>query len=281
MLPLKEEKKEINIHLMTDFTGNVVKGFSSILCDLFKKECKFKFFNWFFINENTNYQSIIDNIKSKPGIVIYTLLPEALREILYNTFNDSDSVLIIPILESPARRISRFFRVGFDSQLKRSYNLNDDYFRKIDAMNYAIDHDDGRNYNNLHEADIVLIGVSRSSKTPLSIFLSYQGLNVANIPFATNSFFPDLSYLKNTNVVMIGLTIDPVRLQQIRINRSITGDKENIADSYIDIEMIEKETNELKKICAKLGCYMIDVTMRSMEELAAKISSIRNLRANK
>jgi regulator of PEP synthase PpsR (kinase-PPPase family) len=151
----------------------------------------------------------------------------------------------------------------------RQHLLDNEYFSRVEAISYTITHDDGQSAWDLYDADIVLIGVSRTSKSPTSIYLSCRGYKTANIPFVSIETIPQTVYdLKKPLVV--GLTINPEKLIQIRQTRLTSLGHESESD-YIAIEAVKDELAESRKLFAKLSCPIIDVTKRSVEETAAKI----------
>jgi regulator of PEP synthase PpsR (kinase-PPPase family) len=146
--------------------------------------------------------------------------------------------------------------------------LDADYFSRIDAMDFALAQDDGRGTECLQEADVVILGVSRTSKTPTCIYLAGRGIRAANIPFVPNIVMPDLSDLKKP--LIVGLTKDPDSLIAIRRNRLhlLSEEKET---AYVDPEKVRAELQQARRFFAQLGCPVIDVSRRSIEETAAEI----------
>jgi len=142
----------------------------------------------------------------------------------------------------------------------------------MDALNYAIGHDDGQGGQDLEQADVVLVGVSRTSKTPTCIYLAHRGVRAANVPLVPSRPVPDkLLQLKNTLVV--GLTISPDRLIQIRRNRLLSL-KENRTSAYIDVDTVRDETVQARRLYERQGWPVIDVTRRSVEETAAAVMNL-------
>jgi regulator of PEP synthase PpsR (kinase-PPPase family) len=159
----------------------------------------------------------------------------------------------------------------------RQHMLDAAYFARVDAIQFTIAHDDGVNWENWEEADIVLAGVSRTSKTPTSIYLANRGFKVANIPIVPQSPPPDLLFsLKNPMVV--GLTTSPERLIQVRRNRLLALNQQD-ETSYVEQEAVQKEVAYARRMFADNGWPVIDVTRRSIEETAAAIITMCNERA--
>ena len=149
----------------------------------------------------------------------------------------------------------------------KQHSLSDDYFERIEALQYAIANDDGQVMGQ-EKADIILFGVSRTSKTPTSIYLANKGIKVANIPFVLNQE-PNLSNISKNSLV-VGLFASPERLQQIRTSR-LKSLREKKKTEYVDIELLKKEVIQAKKICLKNKWVTIDVTKKSIEEIAATV----------
>jgi hypothetical protein len=154
----------------------------------------------------------------------------------------------------------------------RQHLLDGEYFSRVEAISYTLTHDDGQSAWDLFDADIVLIGVSRTSKSPTSVYLSCRGHKTANIPFVSIETIPQTVYeLKKP--LIVGLTINPEKLVQIRQTRLASLGQEG-ETNYIDLEVIKKEVSESRKLFSRLQCPVIDVTKRSVEETAARITQL-------
>ena len=150
--------------------------------------------------------------------------------------------------------------------------MDDDYFSRIEALNYALSHDDGQMTDELEEADVVLVGPSRTSKTPTCVYLSYRGLYAANVPFVSGCPLPENLFSLNGPLV-VGLVVTPERLVQIRKTRlqSLSEDK---TSDYVEMDKVKEEILEARKLFAKYNWPTIDVTRRSIEETVAKIINL-------
>ena len=154
------------------------------------------------------------------------------------------------------------------------HQLNEDYFKRIEALNYTIEHDDGQNIETLNEADIILVGVSRTSKTPTCIYLANQGIKAANVPLIPYQNLPKEIETKNGPLV-VALITTPQNLVEIRKKRALELGLDTKSDEYTNMESITKEIDEAKKIFGSMGWPIIDTTRRSVEETAAAIMNIR------
>ena len=210
----------------------------------------------------------INEIEASPGLVLYTLVDDALRA----TLEDRCQVLNVPCVDVLAPVLSTFDSyLGAPSQpaVGAQHVLDNEYFKRIDALNFTLVHDDGNLPANLDDADIVILGISRTSKTPTSIYLANRGFKTANIPLVPELPLPDV-FNRPTTAFMVGLVATADRIAQIRRNRVLTlADKE--LDTYVDKALIAKEIAMSRKLCEKHGWPVIDVTRRSIEETAATI----------
>ncbi len=255
-----------HIYLISDSTGETVSIVARSVLARFNN-IEFKESKWALIRTEKQIDNIIEKIKEKPGLVLYTMINKNLENYL-KVKCDKIGVGSTPILDATIQAIKKEYNYKTEKEQKpgKQHSLTKDYFERIEALQYAIANDDGQKTQELSEADIVLFGVSRTSKTPTSIYLANKGIKVANIPFILNQE-TDFSGI-NRNSLVIGLFASPERLQQIRKSRLNTL-KEKSETSYVDIEHLKKEILEAKKICAKNKWSTIDVTRKSIEEIAA------------
>jgi hypothetical protein len=215
---------------------------------------------------------VLTEIENSPGIVLYTLLEKGLAERLEKTCRE----LGLPCLSIMGPVLALFQAyLGGESKPRvgAQHTLNADYFKRIDALNYTMLHDDGQHVEDLEQADIVLVGVSRTSKTPTSIYLANRGVKTANIPLVPGVAVPtNLETLQQPLVV--GLTASPERIVQIRQNRLLGLHAEHDADDYVDRQAVAAEIASARKLCGKHNWPIIDVTRRSIEETAAEVMAL-------
>ena len=179
---------------------------------------------------------------------------------------------MVAALDPLVSSLQRYLGASISRRVGVQHALDNDYFNRMDALNYAIGHDDGQGGQDLEQADVVLVGVSRTSKTPTCIYLAHRGVRAANVPLVPTRPPPEkLFELKNTLVV--GLTISPDRLIQIRRNRLLSL-KEDRESTYIDIEAVREETVKARRLYERQGWPVIDVTRRSVEETAAAVMNL-------
>jgi regulator of PEP synthase PpsR (kinase-PPPase family) len=205
-------------------------------------------------------------IIEKPGMVLYTIREEALKNML-SKFCSEIGVPCIPVIDPIINEFKSYFNLEVSSN--KNTRLNGVYFDKVEAINFSLNHDDGQSMETLFEADIILVGASRSSKTPTAVYLAYNGYKIANVPYVLGLPLPeDLILLKNKFIV--GLAINPVRLAEIRYNRLIEMQSDLNSD-YINIAQVSKECKEVRKIFAENNWPVVDVTAKSIEEISAEI----------
>jgi [pyruvate, water dikinase]-phosphate phosphotransferase / [pyruvate, water dikinase] kinase len=215
---------------------------------------------------------VLTAIEEFPGIVLYTLLEEDLSKQL----EDKCRALGLPSLSILGPVLGLFHSYLGGEQKHRvgaQHTLNAEYFKRIDALNFTMMHDDGQHTDGLEEADVVLIGVSRTSKTPTSIYLANRGVKTANVPIVPGMTLPpQLETLAHPLVV--GLFASPERIVQIRQNRLLGLKAEQDADQYIDRHAVAEEVAFSRKLCGKHNWPSIDVTRRSIEETAAAVMTL-------
>ena len=217
-------------------------------------------------------ERVLGEIEESPGIVLYTLLQQNLTDRL----EEKCRGLGLPCLSvlGPVLHLFQAY-LGAESTHKvgAQHTLNADYFRRIDALNYTMMHDDGQQADDLEEADVVLIGVSRTSKTPTSIYLANRGVKTANVPMVPGVPLPNgLEQLKRPLVV--GLYASPERIVQIRQNRLLGLKAHRDDDRYIDQQAVTEEVAASRRLCAKHDWPVIDVSRRSIEETAAAVLTL-------
>ncbi|MDT3376717.1 pyruvate, water dikinase regulatory protein [Labrys portucalensis] len=219
----------------------------------------------------------IAEIEANPGVVLYTLVEPELAERLERSCREMGA----PVL-SVLQPIFDLFKsyLGTEVMVKpgAQHVLNADYFRRIDALNYTMMHDDGLMPTDYEEADVLLLGVSRTSKTPTSIYLAHRGVKTANIPLVPGvPLPPEVEHLKNP--LIVGLFASPERIVQIRENRVLTLSPHHEVDTYTDRMAVAEEIAQSRRLFSQRGWPMIDVTRRSIEETAAAIQGL--LRAHR
>src|SRR6201991_605291 len=212
---------------------------------------------------------VLDEIEESPGIVLYTLLEDDLTKRLEDKCREL-GLPCLSILGPVLQLFQSYLGAETTHRVGAQHVLNAEYFKRIDALNYTMLHDDGQHVEGLEEADVVLVGVSRTSKTPTSIYLANRGVRTANVPLVPGIPLPhQLETLKKPLVVSLHAT--PERLIQVRQNRMLSMGADTHNDDYIDRQAVTDEVAYARKLSAKFSWAQLDVTRRSIEETAAAV----------
>ena len=267
-MQLKENNtKKIHIHLISDSTGETVSTVARSAGAHFKNFDTIEH-NWVLVRSIEQINKILEEIKENKGLVIFTLIDKNIRKSL-EAGCKRIGVPAVPILDQVVMTIEEFFKYDLAiDEPGRQHALSSNYFDRIGAMQYTLAHDDGQQVHNLNEAEIVLVGVSRTSKTPTSMYLANRGIKVANVPIVPRVQLPEA--LVRTGLFVVGLTTSPERLKQIRKSR-LNAVGESNETEYIKEELIEEEVLRAKKLFNQHGWPSIDVTRKSIEETAAAV----------
>jgi regulator of PEP synthase PpsR (kinase-PPPase family) len=266
----------LHLHLISDSTGETVTTVARAGVSQFEGVIPVEHV-WSFVRTRAQIDKVLRFIEALPGPVIFTLISPDLRQALEEGCHRL-STPCVPILDGVVAALSALLGAEMRPQVGRQHALDAGYFSRIDAMNFMLHHDDGQCPWELDQADLVLVGVSRSSKTPTSIYLANRGIKVGNVPVVPDCPLPtELEHLSRP--LIVGLTINPEQLVQIRRNRlrqigseadrSTTGLA--FGGEYADLEQVQAEVVYARRLFARYGWPVIDVTRRSVEETAAAI----------
>ncbi|MFA5040860.1 MAG: pyruvate, water dikinase regulatory protein [Bdellovibrionales bacterium] len=264
-----------HIHLVSDSTGETIESLARACLAQFEA-VDVKKHNWSLVRSQLLLKTTLDGIRDNFGLVLYTFVDEKLRATLED-FCHKNGIPCISILRPVLRGMISLFGKEPTHNPGRQHALDDDYFARIAAMDFAIAQDDGQGRGNLEEADVVIIGVSRTSKTPTCIYLAGRGIRAANVPFVLDHEMPDFSELKKP--LIVGFTKDVDSLVAIRRNR-LKMLKEDPDTPYTDPEKIRVELQEARRLFARLNCPVIDVSRKSIEETAAEIMMLLSRKQN-
>ncbi len=256
-----------HLHLVSDSTGETLQSMSKAALVQFEKAEPVEHV-WSMTRTLRQLDDILDSIEKNPGLVLFTLVNKEMRTTLVKGCRKY-KVPCVSILDPVMMAFSRFLGQESRDLPGRQHMLDQEYFDRIEALNYTMAHDDGQMPDGLNDADIVLVGVSRTSKTPTSFYLAHRGIKTANVPIVPNIPLPDQVFHLNKPLV-VGLTTSPERLSQIRKNRLLSL-KETHETDYVDKDRIKEEVITARKLCTKQGWPVIDVSRRSVEETAAQI----------
>lgn len=214
----------------------------------------------------------LEHVAEYPGIVMYTMVNQDLRETL-ERFCKSLGIPAVPVLDPIQTVLSDYLGAEMAGRTGAQRALDADYYRRIEAMNYSMAHDDGQG-EDYASADVILLGISRTSKTPTSIYLGHRGIRTANIPIVPGAEIPSEVFTLKRPLI-VGLTASPERIIQIRRNRLLNLNEDRSTD-YVRENLVREEVIYGKRLFAKYGWPTIDVTRRSIEETAAKVINLLN-----
>jgi regulator of PEP synthase PpsR (kinase-PPPase family) len=266
----KPSRQYFHMHLISDATGEtlntVARAAAAHYADFQPLEHIYAL-----VRTPRQLQRVLSEIERQPGIVLFTIVDGALR----GQLEDHCAKLAIPcisILDPVIASLAAYLNAESRPQVARQHALNAEYFRRIDALNFTMAHDDGQNTADLDKADVILIGISRTSKTPTSIYLANRGIRAANVPIVPAIALPQ-ELLRAEKPLIIGLIASVERIAQIRRHRLLTL-KEQRETAYVDKLAITNELVHMRKICSMHNWPIIDVTRRSIEETAAAILNL-------
>ena len=266
----------LHLHLLSDSTGETLENIAKAALAQFDDVEVLRHF-WPMVRSETHLERILAEIAQNPGLVIFTLVNPEIRRQLEARCRAIGLPAVAP-LDPVNHALSSMLGQEMKARPGRQHTLDAAYFARVDAIQFTIAHDDGVNWENWEEADIVLAGVSRTSKTPTAIYLANRGYKVANIPIVPESPPPPtLFVLKHPMVV--GLTTSPERLIQVRRNRLLSLNQQD-ETAYVEQEAVQREVAYARRMFADNGWPVIDVTRRSIEETAAAIITLCNERAS-
>ncbi|UAB78471.1 kinase/pyrophosphorylase [Erythrobacter sp. SCSIO 43205] len=267
----------LNLHLVSDSTGETLEMIAKAALAQFDDPDVSRHF-WPMVRSRQHLDRIVPDLAENPGLVLFTLVNPETRTRLEDHCRHL-GLPAVPVLDQVTSALEAQLGQEAHGRPGRQHSMDDDYFRRVDAIQFTIAHDDGVAWEDWEEADIVLAGVSRSSKTPTSIYLANRGFKTANIPIVPESPPPEALYgLRHPLVV--GLTTAPDRLVQIRRNRLLSLN-EGTQTSYVDEDKVKSELQYARRMFADNGWPVIDVTRRSIEESAAAIIRLAQERRRK
>ena len=259
--------KKLTVHLVSESSGQTVKHAANTALAKFS-HIDVKTYHWPMTRNIKMLEEVFEKIRKKSGVVLYTISDENLRDSL-KKFCFKMKIPCISVVSRIVKEISEYVGESADSGIGYANKFDETYFDKVAAIDYSLRHDDGQALDGLEEADIILIGPSRTSKTPTSVYLAYNGFKTANIPFVHGCPFPDF-LPKMNHPIVFGLIINPSRLIGIRESR-LNLLQINEASNYTDIRIIQEECRQVKRLCSENNWKIIDVSTRSIEETAAII----------
>jgi regulator of PEP synthase PpsR (kinase-PPPase family) len=267
-------KTHYDLHLVSDSSGETVTNIARACLVQYPDADVTEHF-WWLVRTPGQLTRVIAGLKAAPGLVIYTMLDPTMRATLEQACREA-RIPTVSALDPVMQALGRTFKQQAKSDIGKQHAMDEGYFSRIDAMHFAMQHDDGQSMDTLHGADIVLVGVSRTSKTPTCMYLANRGYKVGNIPLVPGQIIGD-EILKSERPLFVGLTREPKSLSDIRQSR-LRLMKEDRGESYADVERVREEIAESRRLFARMSWPVIDVTRRSIEETAATIIQLYNQR---
>ena len=259
-----------HLHLVSDSTGETVHSVA--------RACLVQFDGaeavehvWSMVRTRSQVERVVAGVEANPGVVLFTLVSDTLRSLLQEGCRRIQ-VQAIPVLDPVIGALAAYLGRQSRGLPGKQHLLDNEYFARIDAMTFALNHDDGQSSWGLDDADVCLVGVSRTSKTPTCLYLANRGIKAANVPFVPGVPLP-AELLAAKHPLIVGLTNDPERLIQLRRHR-LEVLHHDYPGGYTDIDAVRAEVREARRVFAERRWPVIDVTRRSIEETAASIMKL-------
>lgn len=267
------KRKHFYIHLVSDATGSTLHGVAEACLAQFEGIDPVERF-WPLTRTQKQLDRVAADLRDNPGPVLFTIVDPDIRKGLQAVCKTLD-LPCMPVLDPIIKGLSSFLGLHAKGIPGLQHALDDAYFRRMEAVDFALSFDDGQNFDGIDGADVILIGVSRTSKTPTCIFLARQGIRAANIPFVPLVPIPE-RVLTLDGPLYVGLTESPDRLVALRKTRLKAGDAGPLHEenAYLDQDGVEQEIRDARRLFSKHGWPVIDVTRRSVEETAAEIQML-------
>jgi regulator of PEP synthase PpsR (kinase-PPPase family) len=259
-----------NVHLVSDSTGETLAGVMRASCAQFDNILPIEH-SYYLVRSQRQLERVLREIENAPGVVMFTLSNDEMRERLEFRCKEL-GMACVAVLDPVLDSLSRYLGQELNHRIGAGRVLDADYFRRIDALNYAMAHDDGQLQKEFADSDVVLVGVSRTSKTPTCVYLANRGVKAANVPIVPHIPLPDALFSEDAPLI-VGLMVSADRLINVRRNRLATM-KETRETSYVDEAAVRAEILHAKKVFEREGWPVIDVTRRSVEETAAAVLNL-------
>ena len=270
--------EKYNVYLVSDSTGETLDRIFLSLKSQFKN-FDYNKKEFAFVRTEQQIDKIIKECNEvENSLILYTIVETKLAKYISNESQKND-VPCFGILGNLILSFSKLLNQKAIHKPSAQHVLDDDYYKRIEAIQFTMAHDDGKKTDDIKDADIILLGVSRTSKTPTSIYLANRGYKTINIPLVLDQKIPE-ELIKNKSVCVIGLVADPERLVDIRRNR-VAMMREHKFREYTELDYIKKEVNDSKNLFKKNNWPIIDVTRKSVEETAASILKIIEIKKHK
>lgn len=271
-----QPKQKIKVLIMSDGTGETATAMTRAALSQFPDKEVF-FTRYKNVRDEEHIQNILQEAQLHHDLLVYTIASRELRKYIAEQARQK-TMRAIDLLGPLLNNIANLFEMEPDYQPGLLRQVNDKYYKKVEAIEFTLNHDDGKNLQSLQEADIVLVGISRTSKTPLSIYLSLEGLKVVNVPLVQSIGVPQVLFEIDQRKIF-ALTIDPNHLEQIRKNRLLNLGTHESGD-YANSQKVIDEVNWANQIFSQNKRWPVfDVTDKALEETAAEIMKLLSMRS--
>ena len=264
-----------HVHLVSDSTGETLNALARAVCARFDDVLPIEHI-YALVRSRRQLDRVLKEIAGAPGVVLHTIVDKDLRAALEQGCREMD-MTCIAAMDPLIAALGRYLGASLSTRVGAQHALDAGYFERMDALNFAMAHDDGQGASDLEAADVVLVGVSRTSKTPTSIYLAHRGVRAGNVPLVPGAEIPP-QLLGLTKPLIVGLTVSPDRLLQIRRNRLLSL-REERESSYVDDEAVREEIVRARRLFERQKWPIIDVTRRSVEETAAAVINLLSARS--
>ena len=269
---MENKKLFFHLHLISDSTGETLISAGRAAAAQFQSSAAIEHV-YPLIRTRRQLEPVLEAIDQKPGIVLYTVVDRELADLIDERCK-AMSVPSVNVLEPVMVTFQTYLGAPSKRRVGAQHALNSEYFARIEALNYTMDHDDGQMSDDYEEADVLIIGISRTSKTPTSIYLANRGIKTANLPIVEGVPLP-ASVLEAKRPLIVGLIATSDRISQVRENRELGSTGGFDKSHYTDRATIAEELKYARALCARYNWPIIDVTRRSIEETAAAIVALR------
>lgn len=269
---MPEPASFFHLHLISDATGETLIAASRAVTSQYTEDRAIEHV-YPLVRSRPKLEEVIKAIDAEPGIVLYTIADSELGKLLENKCREIGTPCV-SVLEPIFQTFQAYLGHPTTRKVGAQHELDAHYFNRIDALNFTVMHDDGALPPDIEEPDVILIGISRTSKTPTSIYLANRGVKTANVPLVPG-IDPPPQLFEAKNPLIVALIASADRIHQVRQNRYL-GDGEDMPNSaYVDRASISEELANARKLCERQGWPMIDVSRKSIEETAAAILALR------